>query len=566
MKKTLFLIFGAVIVAAVVAVAVLFISKPESEAAEERAPIQDMFAFYADAEQLFFKSSMDNYLDENTRRTISALMSAEIDNPEDAEYMTTLINNPNESGIDFTKPVFVYGNVVDIDAEEVEVAAILEVVDVVKLDRFFNFIIELGGQEAGLSMEKIGANRFVTNGYQTIGYNTTRLSVNLNNENITPEHNMEIITEALARPLNDLSIFGARDVAIYVDMSQVLDMADSYLRDQIAAQEAMADEYAYDSEIQWHNERMASLTMGLDGIEQLRANMTDDATLIMGLTFDPGRATLDITTDGITFPEYQELSCDVNNDNLRYVDESVIMVANAGINGSNLSEFINNNLPENFAQTVGLDNNQFNLVLGLALDALKSIEGDVMFTLEDLAPHHRNIPSVTASVMMDVTDDYIMSIVHQYANIVGLVLDENNCYNISIPNIGIDAFVGQQDNVLFAGINGEHAEAETPASECEWVDDVDDCRSYIMVDIDNLMNNNYYRQYYSYIINDIDDLMVKEGIDNIMESCDYIYLKNNLHSAEFTIVLEDKETNALQQIIECFAGDALAGGLGGVLF
>ena len=548
MKRILLLIFAAIIVAAAAAVTVVWLNTPlcSDRATEQRAPIEDMFAIYVDIEQLVEKGAIENFITPEYRRMIATMASANIENPEEAAYLESVVNDLSQLGLNLSQPAYVYGN---YSGEEIgSVVVIVEVADVAKLDRFFNTFIEEGNPNAVITRN--GDNRVIMGLDSTaiMGYNSTRLAVVISQ--VSAGELQTLTADALARPLSDLSIFGSRDVAAYIDIAQALDVAEALIEAEKQREEDYAYEYAYDYEVEGYNATIAEYDAMLEQIAAMRELYADNATIIAGLTFDEGRATIDVTTDGFDTSIYTDNYARTSNANLQYVEDSAIAVVNMGIKGVNLSEYLNENMPANLADMLDMSEmapTEFNVMMAVVLDMIETINGDVMIALNDIGLGSGSAAlTVDAVATFDVTDNYIYSMATQFGTAMLHPAGENLYTFRFAPFTG---YFGQQENTLFASLGSPLTVAANPATNCDWYQDVAGSYSYIVVDIENLMQNELVSMTYSMMLAGQNSDM--ELINNFVELSDYVYLKlAEPNRTELTVVLKNREVNALQQIIE----------------
>lgn len=545
MKRTLLLIFAAIIVAATAAVTVVYIhTSGDADEGNQRAPIEDMFTIYVDIEQLVEKGAIENFITPEYRRTLATMAGANIEDPDAAAYIESVVNDLSQLGLNLSQPAYIYGNATNDQVDNI--AVIIEVRDPAKLDRFFTTFIENGNTEA--QMTQNGENRIITNIDEStlmIGYNTTRLAMVIHN---TSYDTLYAMTEdALARPLSDLSIFGNRDIAAYVDIAQAMNLAESWVEAQKAYQEELANEYSYDYEVASHNATIAEYDAMLTQIAAMREYYTDEATIITGLTFDAGRATIDVTTNGFDTSAYTETYKRTSNTNLQYVEDNVIAAMNFGVNGVKLSEYINNNMPENAAAMFNMNPTEFNVFLAVALDMIETINGDVMIAVNDFSLNGNSSSNyIDAIAIAEVSDNYIYSMATQFG--AGMLHPAGeNLYTFRFPPF--TGYFGQQQNALFASLGTSLTMATNPATACNWYRDIENSYAYIIIDVENLMQNELVSMTYSMML--AGQGSEAQLIDNFVQISDYVYVKlDEPNRLELSYVLKDKETNALQQIIE----------------
>jgi hypothetical protein len=88
-----------------------------------------------------------------------------------------------------------------------------------------------------------------------------------------------------------------------------------------------------------------------------------------------------------------------------------------------------------------------------------------------------------------------------------------------------------------------------PATEAKWYEDVKDGYGYLVLNVDAMMRNPLISQYYNYATYSMSD-MEAEIVDDIVDAVSYAYMNiDTPQSAQLVIVLDDKDTNSLEQIV-----------------
>ena len=153
-----------------------------------------------------------------------------------------------------------------------------------------------------------------------------------------------------------------------------------------------------------------------------------------------------------------------------------------------------------------------------------------------------SVNSVEALASIDVDDDYIFSNVAQFgAGMLNKVND--NLFSLSFS--GFNFYLGQQNNTLFATVNMEYAESKEPATEARWADDVNDSYGYMLIDLDNVVANDFL--YYNCCqALDMDSV----HFNNFAKSLSHVYISaTSPNSVEFVIAFDDEDTNSLENIV-----------------
>ena len=153
-----------------------------------------------------------------------------------------------------------------------------------------------------------------------------------------------------------------------------------------------------------------------------------------------------------------------------------------------------------------------------------------------------SVQGVEALVSIDVDDDYIFSNVAQFgADMLNQVND--NLYSLSF--YGFNFYLGQQNDTLFATVNMEYKERLESAANARWADDVKDSYGYILIDLDNVVANDfvYYNCCKAFDMN-------TANFKNIVKSLSHIYFSaTSANSVEFVIAFDDENTNSLENIV-----------------
>ena len=107
MKKILLIILSVVVVAAGATVAVLSTNKSTFV---QRDKIEDTLFCYINLDQLAKKGAFEKYITPEQRKMWASMATANVENQEIAAHIESIITNFNNSGIDFTKPLYAYAD------------------------------------------------------------------------------------------------------------------------------------------------------------------------------------------------------------------------------------------------------------------------------------------------------------------------------------------------------------------------------------------------------------------------------------------------------------------------
>lgn len=520
MKKSLLAIIAVIAIAGIVAFLVVNNDGFTTANKPQRAEIDKAFVCYFNIEQLAQKGAFDKHITHDQRRLAASIASANIDDSEVAAHTEATIVDLATSGIDINKPIYGY---FDIDAEAMVFVA--EVTNVDNLDKTVGILSYIAEQEDAthIDIDQIEDDRYVYLNDAILCYNATRAAFVVADDATA----QEIATKELSSPLLDLSLFGDSDIAIYVDIDTMIDLADSSLTDDDTHK---------------------------DIISELRENFTEDAYFVSSATFNPGRAIIHSYFEGINRDVNNASNREVTLQHLNYINDSLLAVMGGSINGLKCAEFLQAMLNSEHIPTL---DNETRMALAIALDALETIDGDVTLALQSLEGEYKEyidyywgdvayrpiIRSASGALMADVTDTYIISNVGQFTT--GLLRKVGDShYTGAFGNYNIELM--QHDNLLFAGINHSMQRAESPASGARWSSNIDNSAAYLVIDVDNLMKSSFIESYSKAIVNNIEYPQI---YTQLTQKLSYIYLTiYNNGSSDLVFVMDDATTNSLEQL------------------
>lgn len=542
MKKSLLLILAAIVIVAGAATAILCINKTK---VDERAKIEDAIVCYFNVDQLAKKGAFGNYLTPEQRKLYASMATANIENKEVASHIDAIINDFNCSGIDFTKPI--YGYFDEVDKAMVFVA---EVVDANTVDTTIDnisYLIEQKGEES-LDVVRDGDSRTcILDSGIALAYNNSRATLIISEEeNLTMN-----INEALSRKLADLSPFGDSDMAIYFDAYKFTNFGKQYIDEEIALYSNEGTEYL-----------ISDLNTQKLLLDEWSKYITPDARLIADLTFEPGRVKMSYNGTGFNTAEYDAMMKRSSGSHLNYISKDALMILNIGMEGKKVAENITAFLNSSMMELLDFDlGTEANMAISILCDAIESISGDTTLAVESIdgqmkerinyytgrVMHQPLLKSVDAAVMMDVTDNYIITNVGQFT--MGLLrkVDQNK-YFAQFGNYAIT--LEQNEGLLFGGVNMKPEKSTTPATEAKWAKDVADSYFYWVVDVDNMLANKFINSCNNIIIEEL-DYEYREMYNRLTQSLSYIYYVSHepMHN-ETVLVFDDNTTNSLQQITD----------------
>lgn len=542
MKKKIFIGIIVVVILAIATFVAITLFKGDSskDATEEREKISDLFVGYVDLEQLATKGAFGQYLNEDNRRLLTTIISANIEDERLRNHAAAIMGDFNASGIDFRTPAYGYAD------EHGNVAVVMEVTNIEDVDLSAELVAYVVNKELNkeLNIYREGDNRIIApEGNVILGYNDTRL-VAVSNSSAYASN--EFILSALQRPLLDLSIFEGNDAAYYVNLAKLYNIVNKTFTETKAEYEKHA---ATNSSFA---QRVKTMDEVLAQLSQLKPNISDEANAIATLNFEAGRATLKGILSGVDAGVYGEITKACTNEHLEYINADAPIVANLGINGAKLAEGINLILQNPLFVESQYNTNEVNMTISVVCDALKSISGDLTIALENLKgrkDYYGNVAVEGAdlAVMATVTDDYIINNLGQF---IGGFLTRKDSHHYYGSFFGLDISLCQDDSIFHAGINTTYDKKSPSALDAAWYSDVKDSFAYIVTDIDSLMECSYMVAINKEVMR-ILDYEYRNFYTTFVDMCDYLYIsQTGTYSMEAALVFEDKESNALKQIAD----------------
>ncbi len=508
------------------------------------------FAAYISVDDIVKKSG----LTENQRKLIATQAIAEIEYAYLQEYVRKAIVDLDESGIKFSKPIYATCTIGHIDNEEVfECVVVAEVSNANTLDELLSW--------AGAPVEERNGVRYINEycdgAYVTMGYNYSNLVFAITNNN-AKDASYELFESTLNNAKLDLSLFGDRDIALYINGGELVDFAKKNYQNSIEEYKQMYHEcrengYKYDAEFAM--EQVMECEDELANLNTFIDMYGDNIKSILGLTFENGRIVLDARYEGVK-SEYDVWNT-IDNAHLKYIPYNAFGFANIGLNGPNfvasLKEVMTPEMKQMICESFGIDANW----LPAVYDALESINGDVTVALNYYNEEESfeydyywdeyyptTVYDIEGFAMANTTNPYI------YENLALMWPDlkkSANGYYMEAEDQRLD--IGQIDNRLYLGLNTSCNNAISKSLESKWANRLDNSIAYIAVDIQNILTSPLGKKFMDELRNSYsykDYEKIKSGV-NMLDGA-WLSVGNN-NSAELVLALTDSETNALAQII-----------------
>ena len=551
-KQTLFSILAA---AVVIICGFATSCSTESEGAKaNKEVLNDTFVFYANLGEINKKGGFDELLTESNRRLLATVIASSSEGADYEEYAMKLLADPSASGVNYDTPIYGYLNIED---GSISLAIVADVENAENVDKFITFLEEMSGESVGV-IHKGDLRQFSVEDWH-IAYNNSRLVAVADESLDYGDSPNKVIAKALNRPDADLSAYEKYDIAYSVNIKKLVDIliADKQRRlDYSYEYLAVCDEW----EREWEMEYINSLEKEIEMLKNSTKDFEENARATIGITSKAGRIVAEMSVDGYN-SEYK-LDKKVSNEFLEYVNNNALLVANLAVDGNMVSEILDKYFTAEYAKELGLNRNEFNLYVGIASDAFKSINGDMTLAINDIKnkPYY-GIEQINALMAVNVTDDYIISNVSMYG---AGILDSYgaNCYGFNYDDTLI--MLGQKQDTLYLTVNNDFRTRSNSAASKAWVKDVKNSHGYIVVDVDNVLKNDfivstfreefekddyYYDDYY--YEESKEDKIFNELAYKAIDKISYIYLSiTSPTSVELVVVMDDKQTNALKQYVD----------------
>ncbi len=510
----------------------------ESGADEEKSnllPIEgSTMAVYLDVNQLIEKSGIEPQL-----QLLAAGVAGEFEDPKDGAFISSIIQNLDNSGIKFSEPVYGIAKA-DNSSELSSMFLTARVTNANNIDKLVELVGRMSDTE--LEFEKDGDLRYMSiegDGY--LGYNSNKIALVLAREN-----SFDAFKSVINGPDYDLSIFGNRDAAAYINVKQFIDM----------------------SGIMYSN-------IG-GSLNEVYNSLADNSALTFGLTFKPCAVTIDMQAHN-----FQETIAPTSTtlDHLALLPKGTVAVADMGFDGTAIAEIVKPMLTSDMARIYGMTVNDFNMIKNIILDAVGSLKGDITLAITELNGYIDEIDSNYYDYYWDewVYDSYIT--MDLSTTNIALIADTRNEYIIS--NLGMAAgnmldtkgynhygldFEGgkidikQDGDMLRANYivstnsqpvysYGDVFEVRQNLSNARWIDDIKNSYTYALVDIDALQKSDFGSSLMRYF-RDNTEYPVSDIINDFVTMSSHVYFRHSQEGMELTWKFDDNgsHANALKMI------------------
>ena len=526
MKRRNILIIAILAITICVTATIFTLRKTTAEPARDK--VDALCFYYLNLDQIAKKGALDTHFSAEQRKLIASVLKTKVEKPEMAQQLESIITDINNSGIDFTKPIYCY-----MDSIESGYVCVAEVLSDNQIDESLKLLSALYDIDFNLEeIDGIHYAKWLNN--IAIGYTDDRFIAVVNSKNSDAT-----LAEALTKNLVDLTIFGESDMASYINLNKALNAIETSLNEPTNATTTQCQQL----------------------IADFRTRLTPEANILTTATFESGRATIDQRINGADLSGYNELFHKGENNHLNYLSNNVIAVANLGINGTTLAELFNEIINNETVRHYANFGNEMAIYFAVANDVMESIKGDVTIALETLDGKivekidyywggTQLVPSISdlkASVMVDVADSYIISNIPYFT--MGLLRKVgDNHYNTKLGNYN---FTLQQNEsgLLFAGVNTKLEPATAPVTEKTWATELENSLGYIVVDFDNLTTSTFIESASKRLL-DSETYALYSAFAPML-SFGYIAIMECDHN-QVVISFDNQEENSLKQLSDLF--------------
>lgn len=509
----------------------------------KRVALDDTAVFYIDLGQMLDKSGIDESFTSANRQLAATVLTANLDDRKWNNYAGTLLANLAHSGIDIYTPIYGYANFNE-EAENIDLVFVGKVIDAAKVDEFVAFcsaLIEEDGAEP-IVIDYDGDRRIIEFGDMVVAYNEQRVVLTYTDSD---NERRTFLDKAFKRPVADVSAYAPHDMAIDIRLKPIMNLVRASVEDNMAMLREEMEYAFYDEEREYYAEAIASAEDSLEQFDNMYANLSNDASALLTLTFEDGRIVLEGQIDG--YKSDFEFGKKLSNDHLAMVGSDALAILNISVDGKSVGELLSEQLDPKYAAMLNMERNEFNIFAGVLCDAIESIDGDVTLAVTDVNVYETMLSGADILLAADVTDDYIISNIAQYT--AGYLQPAGT--NIYRADFGLNRLlVGQNDDVFYAALNMEYTPSATPATEAEWFDDVKDSYAYLVLDINNIMDNDFIRNAYRQGLHGANSAEYAI-IDSLVNAMGYAYVVvEEKQAAKMVLVFDDKDTNSLEQVVD----------------
>ena len=194
MKRRNILIIAILAITICVTATIFTLRKTTAEPARDK--VDALCFYYLNLDQIAKKGAFDTHFSAEQRKLIVSALKTEVEKPEIAQQLESIITDINNSGIDFTKPIYCY-----MDSIESGYVCVAEVLSDNQIGESLKLLSALYDIDINLEeIDGIHYAKWLNN--IAIGYTDDRFIAVVNSKNSDAT-----LAEALTKNLADLTIF-----------------------------------------------------------------------------------------------------------------------------------------------------------------------------------------------------------------------------------------------------------------------------------------------------------------------------------------------------------------------
>ena len=470
-----------------------------------------------DSEQLVTKSNFKNQLSSAEQTIINGMLLATI-RQELFDIVEPIINNPYESGIDFSKKTHItVPSLVEAQNNQINLSIYSAVKNRKKLDNLITAFINLDN-----SIERTSVKDFTVVAidkyspvyllYNEVACIITTVTEDNLKDFLSPAKPISEVKE-LAEAINDNS-----------DLSMV---------------------YNIKSLLETNNFRNNPIIGALKNTAY--GELLDDSFQQLTINFNKGDISFNqniLNNNKEVFNKF-DVTTKVKHNHTPFIKKDPIIYSSMGIDGVklyNLLEEIFSALPEQ-AQI----DKEFT---DIASKVLSSIYGDMTFIFSGLEINFFT-PKIDASLLIDTKDKTLFSTIEELLTTknLGLRLNKENDNLLLIGDQSFSMYIGYTDE--FTYFTTDKAYAKNPTAKVDenislsrYYEQSRSKNNYFVLDLDKLLKIPFIQMGMSSVAE-----LKQESIKNLINELDYIegYTKKDKNN-ESKIILKEKNTNSLELI------------------
>lgn len=480
---------------------------------------------YVDGYQMVQKSGLLDQI--KPIRPAAAKQVANMVDKNYSKFAEEIILDFDNTGIATSEPMYMAITTTDID-NDTEAVIVAKVLDKGKVDRIVDIMKE-NGMEIGVETTDGCTIVSMNNDVFCIGYNeSTFVLASVSRNKNSRQLAVNTLKAAYTPRQTELPDFKDYDMATYIDVNKVLELAKTQLNDEPDLS-AVCDQYAGAS---------------FEG-------------MILGLTFNPGHILLNCNLLGLSdeSKEMTESICShsTTNEYLKYLPIDTYAVLNGYIDGKQIFDTIMG-IPALQEQIDQMKENEseedWQQTMDLTKQICYSFDGDMTMAVNSIGSNVTDETDVKASIMATVKDDSVMSLFNIYKGILGdgITQTGDNQYRTRLDD-PTTAYFGQLGSMLYVSTDGVPAPAPRSAADAAWVKDIEGAKAFVVVNLrklfaDQYINTMMWREIYN-------DRQVGDIVRNLINMLDYAYVRDtDTANGVLDIVLLDQNDNALKQIVD----------------